>query len=89
MTDVHDLFEWMTKHLTEHPLFQRIEDAEMKEDPVVEKLFESSEEGQKVTRNEGEKWCAVFRRIPDPNLWFQYFLYFQIKDQDGEDRFTD
>ncbi|XP_023320743.1 tRNA (guanine-N(7)-)-methyltransferase [Eurytemora carolleeae] len=68
VTDVHDLFEWMTKHLTEHPLFQRIEDAEMKEDPVVEKLFESSEEGQKVTRNEGEKWCAVFRRIPDPNL---------------------
>jgi hypothetical protein len=29
-------------------------------------LFESTEEGQKVTRAKGEKWCAVFRRVPDP-----------------------
>ena len=34
-------------------------------DPVFAKLYESTEEGQKVTRNSGMKWPAVFRRIPD------------------------
>ena len=65
VTDVEDLFEWMTSHLSRHPLFQRLDDADMKADPVVAKLFESSEEGQKVSRNSGEKWCAVYRRICD------------------------
>lgn len=35
------------------------------QDPVVEKLYESTEEGQKVTRNSGVKLVAVFRRIRD------------------------
>jgi len=41
----------------------------MEADPVVAKLFESTEEGQKVTRLArfgDSKWCAVFKRIPDP-----------------------
>ena len=67
VTDVRDLFEWMTKHLSEHPLFERVEETLLDQDPVVEKLFESSEEGQKVSRNAGNKWCAVFTRIPDPS----------------------
>ena len=66
ITDVEDLFEWMTKHLEGHPLFQRLSEEELKQDPVVAKLYESTEEGQKVSRAEGQKWCAVFRRIPDP-----------------------
>ena len=33
---------------------------------MVAKLFESSEEGQKVTRNSGSKWCAVFERVAAP-----------------------
>ena len=36
--------------------------------PVVEKLYESTEEGKKVSRARGEKWCAVFRRIPGVNV---------------------
>ena len=39
----------------------------MEADPVVAKLFESTEEGQKVTRAKGQKWCAVFKRISDPH----------------------
>ena len=35
------------------------------QDLVVEKLYESTEEGQKVTRNSGVKLVAVFRRIQD------------------------
>lgn len=66
VTDVHDLFLWMTKHLSEHPLFSRLSEPELASDPVVAKLFESTEEGQKVSRNAGEKWCAVFQRIADP-----------------------
>lgn len=37
-------------------------------DPVVAKLYDSTEEGMKVTRNKGDKFCAVFRRIQDPLL---------------------
>ncbi|KAF0298794.1 tRNA (guanine-N(7)-)-methyltransferase [Amphibalanus amphitrite] len=66
VTDVKDLHEWMAKHLEEHPLFQRISDEELSGDPVVPQLYDSSEEGQKVTRNSGDKFLAVFRRIPDP-----------------------
>ena len=66
ITDVHDLHEWMVSHLEDHPLFERLTEDELKADPVVEKLYESTEEGQKVSRAKGEKWCAVFRRVPDP-----------------------
>ena len=67
VTDVEDLFEWMTKHLEAHPLFERLSDKELEQDPVVAKLYESTEEGQKVSRAKGQKWCSVFRRISDPH----------------------
>ncbi|XP_038215403.1 tRNA (guanine-N(7)-)-methyltransferase [Zerene cesonia] len=65
ITDVKDLHEWMVSHFEEHPLFERISDDELESDIIVEKLFESTEEGQKVTRNNGEKFLAVFRRVCD------------------------
>ncbi|XP_034949578.1 tRNA (guanine-N(7)-)-methyltransferase [Chelonus insularis] len=68
VTDVKDLHEWIVKHFEEHCLFQRISDDELKNDPVIPKLYESTEEGQKVTRNKGDKYLAVFRRIPDPYI---------------------
>lgn len=67
ITDVEELHHWMVKHLSAHPLFERLTDEEMKEDPIVEMLYNSTEEGQKVTRNEGSKWPAVFRRLDDPD----------------------
>ncbi|KAK0409822.1 hypothetical protein QR680_004781 [Steinernema hermaphroditum] len=63
ISDVEDLHIWMKKHLSEHPLFEELSPAEMEADPVVPLLFESTEEGQKVTRNEGSKFPAVFRRL--------------------------
>nr|CAD7401422.1 unnamed protein product [Timema cristinae] len=65
ITDVKDLHEWMVLHFEEHPLFSRVSDEELRLDPVVDKLYESSEEGLKVTRNKGDKFLAVFRRVPD------------------------
>ncbi|KAK6637746.1 hypothetical protein RUM44_008168 [Polyplax serrata] len=66
VTDVLDLHEWMVKHFENHPLFVALTNEEINNDPVVEKLYQSSEEGQKVTRNNGQKFLAVFRRIKDP-----------------------
>ncbi|XP_075220471.1 tRNA (guanine-N(7)-)-methyltransferase isoform X3 [Lycorma delicatula] len=66
ITDVEDLHHWMVKHLTEHPLFAMLSEDEVKEDPISEKLLDSTEEGQKVTRNKGDKFLAIFRRVLDP-----------------------
>ncbi|KAK6059706.1 putative mitoferrin-1 [Cooperia oncophora] len=57
----------MARHLSEHPLFERLTKEEEDSDPVVPLLFESTEEGQKVSRNDGDKYMAVFRRIADPS----------------------
>ncbi|XP_043667027.1 tRNA (guanine-N(7)-)-methyltransferase isoform X1 [Vespula pensylvanica] len=67
VTDVKDLHEWMVHHFEEHPLFENIPEEEWAKDPIVEKLYESTEEGQKVTRNRGDKFLAIFKRIADPN----------------------
>jgi len=63
ITDVKDLHEWIVKHMAEHPLYERVEDNELKDDIIVEKLYETSEEGMKVTRNKGDKYLAVFKRL--------------------------
>ncbi|XP_043269237.1 tRNA (guanine-N(7)-)-methyltransferase [Venturia canescens] len=68
VTDVKDLHDWMVQHFEDHPLFERISKEQLKTDPIVEKLYESTEEGQKVTRNKGDKYLAVFRRIADPYM---------------------
>jgi len=66
ITDVKDLHDWMVEHIEKFPLFERVKDAELEEDVVVKQLYDSTEEGQKVTRNKGDKFLAVFRRIADP-----------------------
>lgn len=65
MTDVKELHEWMVQHFEEFPLFERMDENQLKDDVVVKKLYTSTEEGQKVTRNLGDKFLAVFRRVPD------------------------
>ncbi|KAG0228036.1 tRNA (guanine-N(7)-)-methyltransferase (tRNA(m7G46)-methyltransferase) [Actinomortierella wolfii] len=65
ITDVKDLHLWMVKHLDEHPLFARIPDEELKDDPAVEHVINATEEGKKVERNKGEKFLACYRRLED------------------------
>lgn len=67
ITDVKDLHDWMVKHLSEHPLFTRIADAELENDPIVPLVRDSSEEAKKVERNGGSKYLAVFRRVSYSN----------------------
>lgn len=68
VTDVKDLHEWMVRHLTAFPLFERIpdDDPRWKEDPCVDAVMYSTEEGRKVERNAGDKYFAAFLRKEDP-----------------------
>lgn len=65
VTDVEDLYDWIVKHVSEHPLFKQIPEAEMANDPVVNVLRDCSEEGQKVLRNNGKHFLGIFKRIED------------------------
>jgi len=62
VTDVEDLFEWMTKHLTEHPLFERVSEKDMNNDPVVPLILTSSEEAKKVEKEDGKKICCSIQK---------------------------
>lgn len=68
ITDVKDLHEWMVEHFDKFPLFERVDQEDLDKDIVVQKLYTSTEEGKKVTRNDGDKFMAVYRRIEDPAL---------------------
>ncbi|XP_043703306.1 tRNA (guanine-N(7)-)-methyltransferase [Telopea speciosissima] len=63
ITDVEELGEWMKACLEGHPLFEAITEEELKADPVVKLLTSATEEGQKVARNGGQTFQAVYRRI--------------------------
>jgi len=65
ITDVRDLHEWMNAHLDAFPLFESVSETELREQgsgPVLDAVYNSTEEGKKVERNGGEKWLACFRR---------------------------
>jgi tRNA (guanine-N7-)-methyltransferase len=55
----------MVNHFESFPLFERVQENEYSKDPIVSKLFDSSEEGKKVVRNKGSHHLAIFRRISD------------------------
>ncbi|KAJ2891306.1 tRNA (guanine-N(7)-)-methyltransferase (tRNA(m7G46)-methyltransferase) [Coemansia aciculifera] len=66
ITDVKDLYDWSVSHLDAFPLFERIPDEELKSDPAIPCVVNSTEEGKKVARNKGSKYLACYRRIEDP-----------------------
>lgn len=63
ITDVRDLHNWMVAHLSVHPMFERIPDAEAETDPCVPVMRTYTEEGKKVERTHGAKFIAVYRRL--------------------------
>lgn len=69
ITDVEDLHKWMARHFDEHPLFTRLTDEELNSDLCVEVMKNDTEEGKKVSRNNGTKFIACFRRLEEPE-WF-------------------
>ncbi|RYG44538.1 tRNA (guanosine(46)-N7)-methyltransferase TrmB [archaeon] len=65
ITDVRDLHNWMVAHCKAHPMFERIPDELAEADPCVPVMRTYTEEGQKVARNKGMKFVAIFRRRSD------------------------
>ncbi|XP_020212801.1 tRNA (guanine-N(7)-)-methyltransferase isoform X2 [Cajanus cajan] len=63
ITDVEELGDWMKSCLENHPMFEALTEKELEADPVVKLLCSATEEGQKVARNGGQTFQAVFRRI--------------------------
>jgi tRNA (guanine-N7-)-methyltransferase len=66
MTDVEDLHNWMVQAFEKHPLYKRLTDEELATDPIVPLLGDTTEEGQKVNRNKGSMFPAVFMRLEKP-----------------------
>ncbi|KAL8305737.1 hypothetical protein RB600_008563 [Gaeumannomyces tritici] len=66
ITDVKDLHEWMVGHFESHPSFIRVPEDEQEADPCVRIMRFETEEGKKVTRNNGQKYVALFRRMEEP-----------------------
>lgn len=62
MTDVLQYHEWVLENFAATKLFTKVDDEELKNDPIFPFVFDSSEEGQKVTRNDGDKYHAIYRR---------------------------
>eukprot|EP00898_Chlorokybus_atmophyticus_P007061 jgi/Chlat1/7356/Chrsp59S06977 len=63
ITDVEELGVWMRERLEAHPLFERVSDEEIENDRAAQLLTDGTEEGQKVARNQGQTFRAIFRRI--------------------------
>lgn len=68
ITDVEDLHNWMVKHLSEHPLFEKLSKEWESTDKCVEIMTNATEEGKKVSRKQGSKFIACFRRLPNPEI---------------------
>ena len=66
ITDVEDLHNWMVEHLDAHPSFQRVSEEDQEADECVAVMRNETEEGKKVTRNNGNKFVALFRRLENP-----------------------
>ncbi|KAI6208345.1 TRNA (guanine-N(7)-)-methyltransferase [Aphelenchoides besseyi] len=62
VTDVLQYHEWILENFACSKLFTRVSDEELKDDPIHPFILDTSEEGQKVTRNNGDKFCVVYRR---------------------------
>ncbi|RAL01014.1 tRNA (guanine46-N7)-methyltransferase [Aspergillus ibericus CBS 121593] len=80
ITDVEEYHHWILRHFrdetaveggenegpTVKELFERVSEEELEKDECVQVMREATEEGKKVTRNNGNKYVAVFRRKQDP-----------------------
>jgi len=66
ITDVPELGKWMRAQLEAHPMFAEVGAEALKHDAAAALLPVATEEGQKVARNGGETFVAVFERLAAP-----------------------
>jgi len=65
ITDVEELHHWHIKYCDAHPLFSRLGDQDTHNDPAVNIMITNTEEGKKVARMGGQKFYAVYERLPN------------------------
>jgi tRNA (guanine-N7-)-methyltransferase len=56
----------MKTHLDSFPLFESVDEQMLRADgkgPILDAVWNSTEEGKKVDRNAGKKWLACFKRV--------------------------
>ena len=63
ITDVEELGGWMKACLESHPMYEALTEEELEANPVVKLLSSATEEGQKVARNDGQTFQAIYRCI--------------------------
>lgn len=88
ITDVKELHDWHISKCDAHPLFERLDDIE--DDPCVQAMKKETEEGQKVARNKGTKYYAVYQRIErcDPSRVVDaetFFPKYNAEEENGEE----
>ena len=63
ITDVEELHLWHLEHLNSHLLFKKVEETEIENDICVKLIQNETEEGKKVSRNNGKKYYCVYEKI--------------------------
>ena len=76
--------DFKVKHLDEHPLFKRLTDDELADDPCIPCVMQDTEEGKKVERNSGQKYLACYVRTSGPTDWDGFNPIYQKADEDEE-----
>ena len=66
ITDVKDLHDWHVETLNSSPLFEKICDEDLENDPCLA-CMKNTDEARKVKRNNGSMYYAAWKRIK-PNI---------------------
>jgi hypothetical protein len=69
ITDVEELHGWHMSKLRAHPCFVEIDPVTAEaEDPAVDAMINTTEEGKKVARAGNNKYWGVFQRLSDEEI---------------------
>eukprot|EP00918_Siedleckia_nematoides_P096641 GHVU01211999.1.p1 GENE.GHVU01211999.1~~GHVU01211999.1.p1 ORF type:complete len:300 (-),score=40.57 GHVU01211999.1:368-1267(-) len=69
ITDLEFLYNWHEKVLTASPLFEKVDyENELKDDPCIDAIKHSTEEGHKATREGRGGFISIYRRVSDESV---------------------
>ncbi|KAJ4460961.1 putative tRNA methyltransferase [Paratrimastix pyriformis] len=94
ITDVDELHVWMDRCLAEHPLFERVPQQELEQDPCYALIWHSTADAERAVRKCLNKYPAVYRRvapgqkavsIPPTGIWASEVMQEAVLDEGDED----
>ncbi|XP_049848954.1 tRNA (guanine-N(7)-)-methyltransferase-like [Schistocerca gregaria] len=77
-TDVKDLYDWMERHFLEHPLFEKVTEQELCDDPVINLIPNSTEESRKAKKQNRSIFYTAFKRIPYDGKNHAVYKFFEV-----------